>query len=147
VEKELQSMGDADFEQLGLAGASGLADFVPVVFAEGREKAEQLRAVLETHHIPTLIDPPDPDGLDVVSSGTGVPLLVPSDMFDEATEILAVQDDEDEEDMEEDFDDEDELDDPDEEDEDEYDDEEDEDFFYEDEDFDEPDDDEEDWDE
>lgn len=136
-------MADSDFEQLGLASASGLTDFVPVAFTSSPGEAAYLRTVLEAHHIPTLIDGPELVSLDATSDRPGTPLLVPVEMFDEATEILAIQDEEaddvdedyvDEEDEEEDddFEDEDDFDDYDEEDD------EDEEFLYDDKDDDVP---------
>lgn len=85
-------MGESDFEQLEAASVAGLGDFVPVVFADNQTEAERLRALLEAHDIPTLIDAPDPEVADSPSLAGGIPLLVHAGMFDEATEILALDD-------------------------------------------------------
>ncbi len=127
-------MGESDFEQLEVASVPGLGDFVPVVFADSQTEAGRLRTLLEEHDIPTLIDTPSAEVADSPSLAGGIPLLVHAGMFDEATEILALDDrdgslDEDEDDADdldddyEDDDEDDDFDDYDDEDED------DEDFF------------------
>ena len=63
--------------------------FVPVAFASDVPSARHLRSILERHNIPALID--NQAGLqDVYSAlGRGVPVLVPDQMHDRASDIVA----------------------------------------------------------
>jgi hypothetical protein len=64
-------------------------EFVPVVFASDLESAEDYRALLERYNIPALID--DETGCEhtYTALGRGVPVLVPDQMHDRASEVLA----------------------------------------------------------
>ncbi len=128
-------MAESDFDQLELASSSTYADFVPVVFATTPEEAGRIRALLERCDIPTLIETETPEPTDAPNASYGIPVLVPTEVFDEATEILAVLDD-DEDEIDEDTKDEDDVDDDldddyddEDDDDDDFDDEDDEDFF------------------
>lgn len=127
-----------------------LSEFVPVVFAKNEEEAEQIKMLLEENAIPILVED-DGFGLTGVPAlRRGIPLLVPDELLEEASGLVADKKrrltdadvrfdmDEDEE-YDEDYDD---LDDEDEEDEDEDEDEDDEDEDDEDDDDDDEDEDE-----
>jgi len=133
-------------DSLELSPGAFPAEFVPAAFAPDVEQAREMKMLLEWQNIPTLIEE---DGLAEASYTTmmrGIPVMVPSQMHDLASEVLArsqreadyrdAYDDEEEEDEDVDL-----LDD-DEEDDDDYDDEDfdDLDDDYDDDDFDEEDD-------
>ena len=63
--------------------------FVPVVFAGDVASARHLRSILERHNIPALID--NQAGLEDVYTalGCGVPVLVPDQMHDRASDVIA----------------------------------------------------------
>jgi hypothetical protein len=102
-------------------------EFVPVYFARDPQEAGQLRTLFEQHDVPVLLD----DGMDgeYLTAGRGVPVLVPEELHERASELLAeaggavplcARDDdeededfveEDEEEIDDDFDDLDDLDD------------------------------------
>ncbi len=129
-------MAESDFEQLGSGIRSGIVDFVPAVFANDLIEAQRLKELLEERDIPVLIETADAERHDGLTLPSGIPVLVPTEMFEEATEILAAIDEDDvEESSEEESDEEEDYDDYDDEDLDDYDDdydEEDEDLFYDD---------------
>lgn len=113
-------------------------EFVPVTFARDHESAAHLRSMLEQQNVPALVD--DLSAAEDVFAvlGRGVPILVPEQMHERASEIVAeleggvadpaciaddddedgdyYDDDDDDDDVEEDDDDDDDLDDDDEED-------------------------------
>ena len=63
--------------------------FVPVAFAGDVPSARHLRSILERHNIPALID--NQAGLEDVYTalGRGVPVLVPDQMHDRASDVIA----------------------------------------------------------
>ncbi len=98
-------MMESDFEQFELTGSAVLADFVPVVFADSLAQAQRLSMLLEECRIPTFVETQNADLIDP-SVSRGVPVLVPSEVFDEASEVLAaLEDDDDEDEFEVDYDD------------------------------------------
>jgi hypothetical protein len=104
---------------------AGHREFVPVAFAASSAQAQELLALLERHNVPGMLG----DGADrdlCEGLGRGIPVLVPEQMHDAATEVVAQDDDEDEFEDDDDFEDDDfdDLDDLD----DDYDDEEEDDF-------------------
>ena len=87
-------------------------EFVPVSFTSCSEQVEEIRGVLERNDIPVIIGDA-PVGV-YTSLGRGIPLLVPNEMHDRASEIVAdyeelvqanygVDDDEDDDDLDDDF--------------------------------------------
>lgn len=84
--------------------------FVPVVFAEDLSDAERYRGLLETVSIPAVIELPGDDAPPRLSIGGAVPVRVPEDLHDAASEVVAAAQREVEElrgDFDDDFDDED----------------------------------------
>lgn len=117
---EDESVSTAEGQEL-----AGHREFVPVAFAASRAQAQELIALLERHNVPGMLD--IEPGADLCGGlGRGIPVLVPEQMHDAATEVIAQDDDEDEFDDDDDFEDDDfdDLDDLD----DDYDDEEEDDF-------------------
>ena len=76
------------------------ADFVPAVYARDLADAQRYRDLLEDHDIPVLLAGDEADLPSSVPAGAqgmtrGVPVLVPEDFLDEASEIISeVQDEE-----------------------------------------------------
>jgi hypothetical protein len=70
-------------------------EFVPAVVARSLEEAQAFRELLEEHEIPALVTPQGPDETEESAglSGRGVAVLVPEELLDEASEILAEQED------------------------------------------------------
>lgn len=123
-------MVQAAIEEETLGVATAHAEFVPVTFAVDRAAAEDLLALFERHNVPALLDDEATDEPHIGGLSRGVAVLVPEQMHDAATALMA-RDDEDEDgyedgddDFEDDDDDFDDLDDLD----DDYDEEEDDDF-------------------
>jgi hypothetical protein len=89
-------------------------DFVPAVFARNRAEADRYREILEDHDIPVELG--DRDGTSASGRGRahGLPVLVPDPLLEEASEIIAdLEDDEefvDNDEIDEEEDDEDEVD-------------------------------------
>jgi len=78
-------------------------EFVPAVVARSTEEAEEYRELLNDHDIPAVvgeIEVDDPDEEHRLARGRGmgrgVPVLVPEAMLDEASEIIADREDDDE---------------------------------------------------
>ncbi|MCE5326999.1 MAG: hypothetical protein LLG01_11365 [Planctomycetaceae bacterium] len=83
----------------------GLSDFVPAVFARSVEEAEDYRALLDDHDIPAiigsddeLVETEDQQHRMARKGGMtqGVPVLVPEVLLDEASEIIADRQDDEE---------------------------------------------------
>lgn len=60
--------------------------YVEVMFARTQEEAQRCRELLEGHAIPARVERPDP-----AAQVSGVSVLVPSDHLDDASEILALE--------------------------------------------------------
>jgi hypothetical protein len=86
------------------------AEFVPVVFADNREAADNLVALLERHNIPAYLDEAIVAETVWDRLGRGVPVLAPARLHDTATRILALDEDDEEEMDDFDTDDEDDVD-------------------------------------
>jgi len=74
--------------------ATGHAEFVPAAFACDREQAHRLIELLERHQVPGILDDAGCSAA-LGGLGRGIPVLVPAQMHDSATEILAEDDEED----------------------------------------------------
>lgn len=98
-----------EVEPLSVAGGrevTGYAGFVPVAFTSDRADAEKLLTLFERHDIPGMINA-GPLGDEVLGElDRGVPVLVPADLHDFATALMARDDDEDDDDLYDDDDDE-----------------------------------------
>jgi len=129
--KDTEDMLAATMEDQPLSVAARHPEFVPVTFAVHREEAEHVLALLERHHVPGMIDS-DSNGELLRGLERGVPVLVPEQMHELATEIIAARDDDDDMDDDDLYEDDDDLDDDDLDDlddlDDDYDDDEDDDF-------------------
>lgn len=82
-------------------------DFLPVVYARSADEAQEYQQLLEDHDIPVKIGDEDDEsqsGKDKKKRAVGIPLMVPEDRLDEASDIIANQEEE-VEDEDEDFDD------------------------------------------
>jgi hypothetical protein len=66
-----------------------LAEFVPVIFARDVDQAEKIKSLLEDCGIPTLVDVDDRDLPWPAPFTPRVPLLVPEELQDTASEIVA----------------------------------------------------------
>lgn len=99
-----------------------LAEFVPVIFAEGLARAQRIKNVLEELGIPTIVHFPEYSTGRFAMPAKRTPVLVPEDMHDDASEVVArmekeitagFDDDDDDDDLDDDFfdDDDDDLDD------------------------------------
>ena len=69
------------------SGYRGLSEYVPVIFAHSTDDAEAIKDTLEDCGIPTLIDLDGGTGLWVLARR--VPVLVPEEMQEEASEVVA----------------------------------------------------------
>lgn len=79
------------------AGAEEYSDFVPAVFARNVDEAEEYRELLNDHDIPAMVGNLDDDENTPRRGMTrGVPVLVPEVLLDEASEIIAELEEEDE---------------------------------------------------
>ena len=81
-----------DFEE----SRENIGEFVPAVFARNAEDAEEYRELLEDHDIPAIIGVDDEEEKESVGRAGrrrglshGVPVLVPEALLDEASEIIA----------------------------------------------------------
>ena len=78
-----------DFRPENCGRAEDLAEYVPVIFARSPIQADDFTTALEDHGIPTLIE------LDVAGDSPlrlltrRVPVLVPAEMLEEASEMIA----------------------------------------------------------
>ncbi len=95
-------MAESDFEQFEFSGPVAVAELVPVLFADTRDEAEQCRALLEQCGVPAVIESDGLGSTDVVFSSGSAGVLVPAELFDQATEVLASLDEEEDEFEEED---------------------------------------------
>ncbi len=87
------------------AGAEEYSDFVPAVFARNVDEAEEYRELLNDHDIPAMVGNLDDDENTPRRGMTrGVPVLVPEVLLDEASEIIAELEEEEDEFDEEDVD-------------------------------------------
>ncbi|MDD4888762.1 MAG: DUF2007 domain-containing protein [Phycisphaerae bacterium] len=102
-------------------------EFVPVIYARSATEAEFYKGLLTSNDIPAVIEEEAGEVIGMPSSivGQGVPILVPDELLDEASEIIAEHGnneeeeeldeyediDEESDDLDEEFDDDDELDD------------------------------------
>ncbi len=69
--------------------AHDLSEYVPVIFARGIADAENFKYALEERGIPTLVES-DSNGISPLSTLTRrVPVLVPAEMLDDASEMIA----------------------------------------------------------
>ncbi len=66
-------------------------EFVPVVFADDRKSAAFLKELLERHNIVVIIDDERTEEEPYTVLPRGVPVLVPEEMHDRASEIVAAQ--------------------------------------------------------
>ena len=72
------------------ADAEEYSDFVPAVFARNMEEAEEYRELLNEHDIPAMVGSQDEEENAPRRGMTrGVPVLVPEVLLDEASEIIA----------------------------------------------------------
>lgn len=80
-----------DFEE----SRENIGEFVPAVFARNAEDAEEYRELLEDHDIPAIIGIDEEEEESLGRAGRrrglshGVPVLVPEALLDEASEIIA----------------------------------------------------------
>lgn len=83
----------------------GVSDFVPAVLARSTEEAEAYRALLDDHDIPAIVatddelgEPADAQQRVARKGGMtqGVPVMVPEVLLDEASEIIADREDDEE---------------------------------------------------
>jgi hypothetical protein len=84
-------------ENLGLVDAH--SEFVAVAFAADRTAADRWIQLLEKRGIPAMLDEDVSGEVSLVGLGRGIPVLVPAPMHDAATEVVALDDDEDEDDI------------------------------------------------
>ena len=79
--------GEIDPDQVAVETVH--SGFVPVAFAGDVPRARHLRSILERHNIPALLD--NQAGLEDVYTalGRGVPVLVPDQMHDRASDVIA----------------------------------------------------------
>ena len=79
------------------------SDFVPAVFARSVDEAEDFRALLDDHDIPAVIASDDelsddevPSAVRARATSRGVAVMVPEVLLDEASEIIADREDDEE---------------------------------------------------
>jgi len=68
---------------------TGLSEYVPVVFAQDGSLASLMSDVLECYGITTLVESGEDDADSLGIRPRRVPVLVPEEMIDEASEIVA----------------------------------------------------------
>jgi len=82
-------MPNEQFGERELLSESGFHQFVPVVFADSPMEAEHYRSLLEDRDIPVVLQEtlptPDQSGLSVWD----VPVLVPDELLNDASEIIS----------------------------------------------------------
>ncbi len=103
-------MSRDDFDELE---ADELGEYVPVIYGRSVEEAERYCQVLEDHDLPAIVDEDyePPEGQVRGARGSGVPVLVPETLLEEARGLIAeledleelVEEDDLEEDEDEDF--------------------------------------------
>lgn len=102
--REIKERGPDDVEQGKPKNSDGL---VPVMFAASTKEAEKCLGLLKENEIPASLGDADDERVNT----SGIPVLVPGTLLDEASEILAAQDTDDDDtarmsrDEEEEFDD------------------------------------------
>ncbi|MFQ6048582.1 MAG: putative signal transducing protein, partial [Phycisphaerae bacterium] len=82
-------MSEAQFDGQELLDRSGLNEFVPVMFARNLTEAAFYRSLLEQRDIPTAVESEQGEADGAEAMVTGVPILVPDEMLDEASQIVA----------------------------------------------------------
>jgi hypothetical protein len=82
-------MPNEQFGERELLSESGFHQFVPVVFADSPMEAERYRSLLENRDIPVVLQEALPTS-DRSSSGIwDVPVLVPDELLNDASEIIS----------------------------------------------------------
>ena len=92
-------MVDEDFEPREFSGDVARLDYVPLTFAKNLTEAEYIQSLLEGEDIPVIID--EDEGLASPACDDGsISVMVPEELLNDASEIIAgdeCDDDEDEE--------------------------------------------------
>lgn len=88
------------FDNDDLLSKTVFNEFVPVAFADNITEAEVYRALLEYRDIPTIIEDRFADEPELPVITRGLPVLVPNEMLDDASDILAGKDEPDDEQFE-----------------------------------------------
>jgi len=85
-------------EPESIGGSQGkFDDYVPVILARSSDEADRFHELLSDHEVPSIIgtkdisSDADPDSVREMSRG--VPVLVPEELLDEASEVIAENED------------------------------------------------------
>ena len=82
-------MPSEQFDERELLSESCFHQFVPVVFADSPVEAEHYRSLLEDRNIPAIVQEALPTSSEFASSAWDVPVLVPDELLNDASEVIS----------------------------------------------------------
>ncbi|HUW81953.1 MAG TPA: DUF2007 domain-containing protein [Phycisphaerae bacterium] len=82
-------MPSEQFDERELLSESCFHQFVPVVFADSPIEAEHYRSLLEDRNIPAIVQEALPTCSQSASSVWDVPVLVPDELLNDASEVIS----------------------------------------------------------